>query len=652
MIARPARRFRLALLLLPALLAALPAAAQLVPVGEPIELARPSQVVLAADGRFAAIWAAGGGEAGGSLWMQSWSWDGEPLAPPLRLDAERPIAGTGFTAAAAPDGSGDFVVAWPEGEPGRFAYRRASLPGDLAPVETQVLSEEVWGVPSVALGPGSELSWAWSELVEGFGFQDSFLRLRVRPAGGTTIEVTTAPYLRSLRLRASAAGTLWLAWEEYIPGGGTWSDFAVLGPLVSDFVHAFSGLTPYHGSPLVGLDGIGRALLVVDSLGVSEWQGEDGVCSGVFARPAAADGGELGRTVQVNPLSAGCQLGFAAEGSSSGGFLVVWKSVHGAYVGDGDSSQDGLWLRTYGSDGAPLGDPLRFAGGNGLTTADYESGRAVVGVGPALHRFAAPPVACAPGAAHLCLGGGRFRVEVDQRNPYPPLGEGIGRAVPLTADTGAFWFFHPDNLELMLKVLDGRVVNDHWWVFSAGLSTVEHWIMVFDGATGEQALSHNRPFELASRADTAAFPSAAGAAPAGGLRLAAHGPDDAAAEAPEVAPEIPACDDPAVLCLHDDRFALRIAWHDPRSGDAGPGLPRPITADTGSFWFFHPANLEVMVKVLDGRPVDGHWWVFAGSLSDVEYTLEVIDRASGLVRRYENAPFTLGSHADTAAFTD
>ena len=36
---------------------------------------------------------------------------------------------------------------------------------------------------------------------------------------------------------------------------------------------------------------------------------------------------------------------------------------------------------------------------------------------------------------------------------------GAGRAVPLTADTGDFWFFGAENVEVVLKVLDGRPVT-------------------------------------------------------------------------------------------------------------------------------------------------------------------------------------------------
>jgi hypothetical protein len=38
---------------------------------------------------------------------------------------------------------------------------------------------------------------------------------------------------------------------------------------------------------------------------------------------------------------------------------------------------------------------------------------------------------------------------------------GTGVAVPLTGNTGYFWFFNSSNVELMVKVLDGDAVNGH-----------------------------------------------------------------------------------------------------------------------------------------------------------------------------------------------
>ncbi len=117
----------------------------------------------------------------------------------------------------------------------------------------------------------------------------------------------------------------------------------------------------------------------------------------------------------------------------------------------------------------------------------------------------------------------------------------------------------------------------------------------------------------------------------------------------DVVDTLPPCPE-GNLCLQDERFAVGVTWEDPRSGDSGVGTPSPVTDDTGTFWFFDGQNLELMVKVLDARPVNGHFWVFFGSLTDVEFELTVTDLATGDERTYTNPPFEMASQADTTAF--
>ena len=78
-------------------------------------------------------------------------------------------------------------------------------------------------------------------------------------------------------------------------------------------------------------------------------------------------------------------------------------------------------------------------------------------------------------------------------------------------------------------------------------------------------------------------------------------------------------------------------------------MPLP-GGDTGYFWFFGPENVEVVLKVLDGRPLNDRFWVFYGALSSVQYTLTVTDTETGQVKRYENPSGRLASVADTGAF--
>jgi hypothetical protein len=71
--------------------------------------------------------------------------------------------------------------------------------------------------------------------------------------------------------------------------------------------------------------------------------------------------------------------------------------------------------------------------------------------------------------------------------------------VGITGDTGYFWFFAPDNAEILLKVLDACAINGHFWVFAAGLTDVEVELTVTDTEGGAERVYRNplgRPYEL------------------------------------------------------------------------------------------------------------------------------------------------------------
>lgn len=106
---------------------------------------------------------------------------------------------------------------------------------------------------------------------------------------------------------------------------------------------------------------------------------------------------------------------------------------------------------------------------------------------------------------------------------------------------------------------------------------------------------------------------------------------------------------PTALCLNGGRFRVEIAWKD-FDGRTGAGQAAPLTDDTGTFWFFDPANLEVTAKVLDGRAVNGNWWFFFGALTNVEYRITLTDTVTGASRIYRNPAGRFASQGDTAAF--
>jgi hypothetical protein len=92
-----------------------------------------------------------------------------------------------------------------------------------------------------------------------------------------------------------------------------------------------------------------------------------------------------------------------------------------------------------------------------------------------------------------------------------------------------------------------------------------------------------------------------------------------------------------------------VTWTDSQ-GRTGRGTPIPLTSDTGYFWFFADTNVELMVKVLDARPINGKFWVFYGALTNVAFTMTVTDGLTGAYQIYTNPPSTFASVGDTSAF--
>lgn len=253
----------------------------------------------------------------------------------------------------------------------------------------------------------------------------------------------------------------------------------------------------------------------------------------------------------------------------------------------------------------------------------------------------------------LCLQDDRFAVEVFWRNE-PSGTDGQAVAVPLdfSDDSGTFWFFDEENVELVVKVLDARVINGHFWNFYGALSTVEYWVVVTDVEAQSNAVYYNPAGNICGRADVTGFPRPDA--------LSTGSPPSAAGRwVPAFRAETPfttgegqsACvPDADTLCLTPDRYRVTVAWRDQRSGDTGVGHAIPGTSDSGYFWFFDPANVELVVKVLDARVVNGFVWVFFGALTDVEYTLTVTDTETGESQQYFNPPGNVCGQADVTAF--
>ncbi len=127
--------------------------------------------------------------------------------------------------------------------------------------------------------------------------------------------------------------------------------------------------------------------------------------------------------------------------------------------------------------------------------------------------------------------------------------------------------------------------------------------------------------------------------------------DTAAVQPPIVTPPPPASctPDDQTLCLHGRRFAVQASYDTGLLSGAAHAVA--LTDDTGYLWFFNPANVEAIVKVVDGCLVGGHFWVFAAGLTNVHVALTVTDVQAGALRNYVNPPSTpFQPIQDTSAF--
>ena len=312
------------------------------------------------------------------------------------------------------------------------------------------------------------------------------------------------------------------------------------------------------------------------------------------------------------------------------------------------------------------GDPIwqSFAWGNvpcGRWFCDPEDGAAIeleageTASGSFDLQPIAPYAGCEAGSTHLCLNQGRFLVRAIWGDYLGNSGSGI--ATQVTPDTGYFHFFTPNNVEVLVKALDGcdARLGHHFWFFAGGLTDVQVELRVFDTVTGDYRLYTNtRGTTFDPILDIDAFDTCDAEEPEPALGAA-----PAAAPRPALQPGLQIAGQPATYCelspyprtcVAGGRFAVRT-FYGPRGGSRAEGQARLLTGDTVAFYFFDPKNYEVMVKVLDAcsQPSPGYW-VFAAGLTDVEVDIVVEDLATGRSKIYQRGPGPFSPLVDLGSF--
>ncbi len=92
--------------------------------------------------------------------------------------------------------------------------------------------------------------------------------------------------------------------------------------------------------------------------------------------------------------------------------------------------------------------------------------------------------------SNVCLDGNRFAVHIDWNTNDGK--SGVGTPIKYSDNSGLFWFFGADNLEVLVKVLDGCALNNHHWVFAAAATDTAYTITITDTLTGRvKTYSHH-----------------------------------------------------------------------------------------------------------------------------------------------------------------
>ncbi len=334
--------------------------------------------------------------------------------------------------------------------------------------------------------------------------------------------------------------------------------------------------------------------------------------------------------------------------------LFVLDDRRLVFAGSGDGAGQELWISdgslpgtlrlTDLAPGPAASGPIRFAQlGHRLF---FNANDGVTGI--ELWRLDLPALPPSCPEERLCLQNGRFEVKATALVPQPdgsrrrfPGRRALGRE-----ESGVFTFFSGDNWEMLVKVLDACAIDGSYWVLASAASDIAYELEVLDRADGttKRYLSPagaGRPIlDLATGLSCSAPPVAPAYAP-----LAPSAP--AAARCTE---ETGAADGEQLCLGPAGRYRVKLDW---QTAD-GAGRAHPIaegSPDSGLFTFFSASNWEMMVKVLDGCAINGKVWVFAAGTTDVGWTLEVEDSASGQRKVYRN---TLGQPSptlsDAAAF--
>lgn len=232
-------------------------------------------------------------------------------------------------------------------------------------------------------------------------------------------------------------------------------------------------------------------------------------------------------------------------------------------------------------------------------------------------------------ATDLCLDGLRYRVSLVAKDPSGKTAQ--GKALYQTDVFGYFSLAEftgdPGNPEVFVKVL-GPTSKGVPVIFYSGLTNLDYTITVTDLQTGQVFKTyHVTPPPAGSLVSKGDFDFE------GNVSTACA---DITVTRSQESPG--SCvTDGTTLCLLN-RFRVTMTAFDDRSNKTVSGQTIP---KNNVFGFFStpglsndPSNVEAFVKAINATSFDGHYWIFLGGLTDVQYTIKVVDTSTGKTNTY------------------
>ncbi len=110
------------------------------------------------------------------------------------------------------------------------------------------------------------------------------------------------------------------------------------------------------------------------------------------------------------------------------------------------------------------------------------------------------------------------------------------------------------------------------------------------------------------------------------------------------------CRPETVPLVFEGGYEVGMCYQTPAGDTAEAKSGIWASSESGLLWFFSRGNAEVLIKVLDGCSLNGHYWVFVAPVTDVAFNLYVRNSEGRTWSHYNRQGETAGARNDTFAF--